>query len=352
MNSEEKKSTGKSTIIVILIAVAIIGAIAAFFIVTNTQKKAPAKTVKAYLEDVKTMNFDGMGEKLQSADMSALDGTYVTDATLHDFFMDLNGKMTYKIKRINTNLSDGTSSVTATVNFIDGTSIFREAAADLGQQMYNSTFGDSSGTASGTTEEALAQLLMEKAASVEDTFTAMDITYSLVKTDKDWKIMTLDDNTVKVLSCNILESLQQAQDSGSDGAAGENGTQVIQDDKLVLNSDTFNIQYTGHNTDTDVSGNPCLMFYYNYANIGDTTSGAYMDVTIMAYQDGEQLEAALPNLNDPAYDNYYASVQPGASLSVCQAFVLKNTTSDVTITAEGSYDFSGGSVRQILKLIP
>ena len=53
------------------------------------------------------------------------------------------------------------------------------------------------------TQQKLASLLEEKSGSVEDKFTSIDITYPLIEADGKWKIVSLDADTVKVMSANF-----------------------------------------------------------------------------------------------------------------------------------------------------
>ena len=75
-----------------------------------------------------------------------------------------------------------------------------------------------------------------------------------------------------------------------------------------------------------------------------------VDVSLSAYQNDTVLSAAIPDTNDDALDHYMAEIQPGETVSVCQAFSL-NDTSDVTLVAGEGLSFGGGATTsQILKL--
>lgn len=50
-----------------------------------------------------------------------------------------------------------------------------------------------------------------------------------------------------------------------------------------------------------------------------------------ASQNGESLEGTYPEANDDAVDNYMNTIDPGKTVTVCQVFLLKDTTSDVTL---------------------
>ena len=68
-----------------------------------------------------------------------------------------------------------------------------------------------------------------------------------------------------------------------------------------------------------------------------------VDVSILAYQDGETLDAAIPEDNEEAIDRYMSEIQPGTTVNVCQAYAL-NSTSDVTLEATEAFALGGGQV--------
>ena len=178
----------------------------------------------------------------------------------------------------------------------------------------------------------------------------------MIKTDDTWKIVSLDDATVKLMSANVKnieneinQTLDGSAQNTSDApaASGTDGSQTASIDMTTTN---FQIRYTRHQTTNDYAGNPCLLVYYDYTNLSSVPSSAMVDVSLSAYQNDTVLSAAIPDTNDDALDHYMAEIQPGETVSVCQAFSL-NDTSDVTLVAGEGLSFGGGATTsQILKL--
>lgn len=93
------------------------------------------------------------------------------------------------------------------------------------------------------------------------------------------------------------------------------------------------------------------MIYYDYTNSGDSQSSSFVDFTLQASQNGESLEGTYPEANDTAVDNYMNTIDPGKTVTVCQVFLLKDTTSDVTLQGKETLNVSGGqTTSQVLKL--
>ena len=155
-----------------------------------------------FLENMRAMNFDGMKNLLQSNDMSALDNADITSDAYSSFFKKINEKMTYKIGKTNFHIQNGTASVTVHINYIDGADIYKETISEFLKQIVSTAFSGTTLTEEET-QQKLASLLEEKSGSVEDKFTSIDITYPLIEADRKWKIVSLDADTVKVMSANF-----------------------------------------------------------------------------------------------------------------------------------------------------
>ena len=79
-----------------------------------------------------------------------------------------------------------------------------------------------------------------------------DITYPVIKTDSGWKIVSLDDETVKIMSANfksveeeINNSLNNMDNEDSSGSSS-NAPEASADDTLNLTTEKFTIKYTKH----------------------------------------------------------------------------------------------------------
>ena len=190
----------------------------------------------------------------------------------------------------------------------------------------------------------------------KDVFSETDITYPVIKTDSGWKIVSLDDETVKIMSANFKSVEEEINNSlnnmdGEDpSVSSSNAPEASADDTLNLTTEKFTIKYTKHTITKDFAGNPCIMVYYDYTNNSSSASSAMVDVSLKAYQHGESCEAAIPENNDDAIDHFTAEIQPGQTVNVCQAFTLTDE-SDVTVQAQEAFSFDeDANARQILKV--
>lgn len=347
----KKKKRKKGVIILLIILILIIAAGAGYYFF---QRQKPVRTVKNFLEDVKAMDFEGMSGLLQNNDLTALDDADITNAAYTKFFSSINKKMTFDIKKTNFNILNGTANVTAHIKYIDGSDIYRETITEFLKQIVSTAFSGESLTEEET-QQKLAALLEDTAASVEDTYAETDITYPLIKTGSTWKIISLDENTAQMMSANftnvqdeINESIEEMENSG-DSETSE-APQASSGDTIDMSNDKFTIHYKQHRIANDFSGAPCLLVYYDYSNNGSTASSAMVDVSLQAYQNGQVLSAAIPDADDDAIDQFMTEIQPGQAVTVCQAFSLIDK-SDVTLQAGEAFSLGGGTVTsQILKL--
>ena len=339
-------------IIFILILVLVIGGGTGFYFY---QRQQPRKAVENFLDSMKKMDFNAMESMIQSSDLTALDNADIRDAAYTDFFSEINKKMTYKITRNRFDIQNGTASVTAHITYI-GTNIYKATITEFLRQIVSNAYAGNQLTEEET-QAKLASILNEQAKKVEkDVFSETDITYPVIKTDSGWKIVSLDDETVKIMSANfksveeeINNSLNNMDNEDSSGSSS-NAPEASADDTLNLTTEKFTIKYTKHTITKDFAGNPCIMVYYDYTNNSSSASSAMVDVSLKAYQHGESCEAAIPENNDDAIDHFTAEIQPGQTVNVCQAFTLTDE-SDVTVQAQEAFSFDeDANARQILKV--
>ncbi len=105
----------------------------------------------------------------------------------------------------------------------------------------------------------------------------------MIKTDDTWKIVSLDDATVKLMSANV-ENIENEINQTLDGSAqntsddpAASGTDGSQTDSIDMTTTNFQIRYTRHQTTNDYAGNPCLLVYYDYTNLSSVPSSAMVD---------------------------------------------------------------------------
>lgn len=349
--AKKNKKGHAGLIIFILILVLAIGGGAGFYFY---QRQQPRKAVEQFLDSMQNMDFTTMESMIQSSDLSALDNADIRNTAYTDFFSEINKKMTYKITKNRFDIQNGTASVTAHITYIDGTNIYKATITEFLRQIVSNAYAGNH-LSEDETQETLASILNEQAKKVEkDEFSEADITYPLIKTNSGWKIVSLDDETVKIMSANFKSVEDEINNSlnntDSEDSSASSAPEASADDTLNLTTDKFTIKYTKHVITKDFAGNPCIMVYYDYTNNESTASSAMVDVSLKAYQHGEACEAAIPENNDDAIDHFTAEIQPGQTVNVCQAFTLTDE-SDVTVQAQEAFSFDEDAVaKQILKV--
>ncbi|MDO4602149.1 MAG: DUF5067 domain-containing protein [Eubacteriales bacterium] len=349
-NTEKKKNTKLRLLLILLIL--ILGAGGGFAYYYFSERSHAEKSVEQFLSGVQKMDFSLMEKQLQSQDLSALDAVDLRNAVYIDFFQELNQQMSFEISDNKFNLSGQTAKVTAHIKYVDGSEIYQEAISEFLRQMVSSAFSEESMT-SDQAHEKLASIMKEKAAGTKYKFAETDITYPVIKAGNEWKIASLDDQTVKVMSANFQSVAKELEKSLS-GNTQENTVDAVPSpsdtDTIDMETDKFTIHYTQHRVGKDFAGKPCLLVYYDYTNNGSAASSAMVDVNIQAYQKGKVCDASIPEANDTAVDNFMKEIEPGKTVNVCQVFSLSDE-SDVTLKASETFTFSNGkTASQILKI--
>lgn len=347
----KKKKKHRGLIIFLAILILAVACGAAYYFL---ERQKPEKAVKEFLSGVQQMDLASIEAMLQSHDLSAVDNADIRNETFGEFFKNINEKMTFKIVKNNFDIYNGTAQVTARIKYIDGSDIYKETISEFLRQIVSTAFSGKEMN-EAETQQLLASILSEKSNAVEDRFAETDITYPVIRSGKQWKIVSLDDETVKIMSANfksvedeINNSLTELGEETDNSA--DNSPAAVEGDSINMTTEKFTIRYTQHRFTNDFAGNPCLLVYYDYTNNGDSASSAMVDVNIQAYQNGTLCEAAIPEANDSAIDHFMAEIQPGQTVNVCQAFSVADN-SDVTLQAGEAFSFGGGqTTSQILKL--
>ena len=88
----------------------------------------------------------------------------------------------------------------------------------------------------------------------------------------------------------------------------------------------------------DYDGNPAVIVTYDFANNGEDVQMFLTAVQNIAYQDGVQLETAIP-AEDYGAEEGMKNIKPGATLEVYSAFKLTSTTSPIEIEVGPLFSF-------------
>ena len=362
-NSPRRKKKSKKPLIiclVILLIAAVAGGVAWYL----NERHKPVEATEKFLTGMQNMDFTTMENLLQSHDLSALDDADIRDSAYTDFFTTINKKMTYKITKNKFDIQNGTAKVTVHMKYIDGTNIYAATIQEYTRKVAVAAYAGKTMTQDDI-QEMLASLLTENASTADEKYSDIDITYPLIKIGDEWKIVSLDDTTVKVMCANFKnvkdEISSQLNDDSSDSSSDASADSTEPSDtsdsaqtagsSIDITTDKFSVRFKQFAVSKDYGGNSCLMIYYDYTNSGDSQSSAFVDFTLQASQNGESLEGTYPEANDTVVDNYMNTIDPGKTVTVCQVFLLKDTTSDVTLQGKETLNVSGGqTTSQVLKL--
>ena len=362
-NSPRRKKKSKKPLIICLVILLIAAAAGGVAWYLN-QRHKPVEATEKFLTGMQNMDFTTMENLLQSHDLSALDDADIRDSAYTDFFTTINKKMTYTITKNKFDIQNGTAKVTVHLKYIDGTNIYAATIQEYTRKVAVAAYAGKTMTQDDI-QEMLASLLAENASTADEKYSDIDITYPLIKIGDEWKIVSLDDTTIKVMCANfknvkdeISSQLNdESSDSNSDASADSTASSDTADSaqtagsSIDITTDKFSVRFKQFAVSKDYGGNPCLMIYYDYTNSGDSQSSAFVDFTLQASQNGESLEGTYPESNDTAVDNYMNTIDPGKTVTVCQVYLLKDTTSDVTLQGKETLNVSGGqTTSQVLKL--
>ena len=362
-NSPRRKKKSNKPLIICLVILLIAAAAGGAAWYLNERHK-PVEATEKFLTGMQNMDFTTMENLLQSHDLSALDDADIRDSAYTDFFTTINKKMTYKITKNKFDIQNGTAKVTVHLKYIDGTNIYAATIQEYTRKVAVAAYAGKTMTQDDI-QEMLASLLAENASTADEKYSDIDITYPLIKIGDEWKIVSLDDTTVKVMCANFKnvkdEISSQLNDESSDSSSDVSADSTASSDtadsaqtagsSIDITTDKFSVRFKQFAVSKDYGGNPCLMIYYDYTNSGDSQSSAFVDFTLQASQNGESLEGTYPESNDTAVDNYMNTIDPGKTVTVCQVYLLKDTTSDVTLQGKETLNVSGGqTTSQVLKL--
>ncbi len=141
--------------------------------------------------------------------------------------------------------------------------------------------------------------LPKNASTADEKYSEIDITYPLIKIGSDWKIVSLDDTTVKVMCANFksvktryhpsLRMTAQIAVLPLQRILPPQAARPLlraQEHPLILQLTKFSVRFKQFAISKDYGGNPCLMIYYDYTNSGDSQSSAFVDFTLQASQNG------------------------------------------------------------------
>lgn len=144
-----------------------------------------------------------------------------------------------------------------------------------------------------------------------------------------------------------IENLKQELEAAKTDTPAPNGAPVSKDGMHFSTKD-FTVTYSKHEFGTDYEGKKCLLYYYTFTNTSDQNATAGISANVQCFQDGSECEMAITTEDIDAMDNYAMNeVQPGGTVEVCQAFVLKSDT-ELTIEVSELLSFSNEKATQTI----
>ena len=342
-----KSKKSRKKLIVTLVILLVLFAAGGTFVFIQYQK--PKKALEEFLEACKVLDYDTMGTRVKAADLSVIEDSDLGDEAYQDFFKKVNEHMTYEIEGMD--FKGKTATVTAKIKYADGSGVYKNVISQYLKKIVGTAFSGQE-MSEEDNQELLGAVLDENSGELGSTFSEIIIDYPMEKLGKNWVITQLDNNTVTFLSANFSSVKEElnSQEAGSETGTVEMENAVTETSKIDLETEKFSVKYKSHKTGTDYDGNQCLLVYYDYTNLGEEASSPMVNVTLKAYQNKEQLEVAIPSNNEEAIDNFTKEITPKTTVTVCQAFALKDT-SNVTLELSESFSFGEGQTTgQILKL--
>lgn len=105
---------------------------------------------------------------------------------------------------------------------------------------------------------------------------------------------------------------------------------ALADDIIDVDINKCHVKYLRHEIVENMAGAKCVAVYYEFTNNSDDNKAFYVTIADKAFQDGVELESSLFHVSDESHDSS-AEIRPGVTITVCEAYVLRNEESDVEL---------------------
>ena len=119
-------------------------------------------------------------------------------------------------------------------------------------------------------------------------------------------------------------------------------------DNNLMKLGDYELLYKGASIMEDSDGNDAIVLTLDFKNNSKETASYLWSVSETLIQDGEDLEVAVVFTDDDSFETVIGSqfedVEPGDTLEIKTAFVLKNTTSKVEATFEEIFGTKNGKI--------
>lgn len=141
---------------------------------------------------------------------------------------------------------------------------------------------------------------------------------------------TAESTTEKPQKSEADKSSEKAEESADGSVKIDNGNYTV---KIV----------SAVKSNPDYEGKPTVLVTYEVTNNKNKNSN-FMEIHTEVFQNGKSLNNAIYMDNPEGYDPNSAmtTLQPGATNTVTQGYVLEDETNPVTVEVKGTIDFSSG----------
>lgn len=102
--------------------------------------------------------------------------------------------------------------------------------------------------------------------------------------------------------------------------------------------DDMHVKYIKHEVVENMSGDKCLVIYYEFTNNSNENKAFIYSFSDKAFQDGIELDFSIFHVNEES-KNSDREIQPGVTITVASGFVIKSN-SIVTLQIEPFISFS------------
>lgn len=127
-------------------------------------------------------------------------------------------------------------------------------------------------------------------------------------------------------------------DSDEDSDTKEEKTPVeLQDNEedsdniIDVDINDLHVKYIKHEIVKNSSDDKCIAIYFEFTNNTDENKAFYTSIRDTAFQDGVELESSIFHVNEESRDSN-VEIQPGKTITLCEAFVLRDDENDVELT--------------------
>lgn len=147
-------------------------------------------------------------------------------------------------------------------------------------------------------------------------------------------------STPTTTSDNSAQDTQSTtQTTAASNTSSEEENDEISNKGIV--DDKYEVEILSYRIANDYSGSPCIVVSYNFTNNSDKNAAMLTSISANAFQNSVECETAVMPSDVMDSQPSLAQVQPGGTVTVECAYVLKDTTNPVTIQVGPLFSLDG-----------